>query len=330
MIFLYIILAFSALKPAAAQSAPLAVSTDSVLPTYLALEPDVRRFGKFANGGPDSNWYVGFNNAWIVKLPTAPAGQFGRAFIGAKLGRAKTAPDPDAPWRRDVVDGQVYMAISAAPAFSPEQSYFLAQTEDLPREPDPQSNVAGVGAARWFWAEVPLSQVNFNGPNYLIVWSPSPSLSAAANSPILAASDRPSSSCDPAGCAWNNNSIQGAPPRQADGSLQTPLSNLMPALAVELVPAGGERKVVVSDLRIAPQESGALVRFSVSGADVSRAWIETSPDGLDWQRVGTFLEAPPYIAALGAGSAPKSGQYLRAAAEDIYGDRGYSAAYAAP
>ncbi|MDE2313837.1 MAG: hypothetical protein KGL04_06660 [Elusimicrobia bacterium] len=330
MIFLILALAFSPLKFAAAQSGPPAVSTDAVLPTYIALEPDIRRFGKFASGGPDSNWYVGFNNAWIVKLPTAPAGQFVRAFIGAELGRAKTQPDPEAPWRRDAVDGQIYMAISPAPAFSPEQSYFLAQTEDLPREPDPQTNVAGVGAARWFWAEVPLSQVNASGPNYLIIWSPSPSLSAAANSPILAASDQASSFCDPAGCAWNNNSIQGAPPRQPEGSLQTPLSNLMPALAVKLVPAEGKRAVVVSDLRVASQESGVIVEFSVSGADVSRAWIEESPDGLDWQRVGTFLETPPYIVTLGARAAPKSGQFLRAAAEDISGDRGHSAAYAAP
>ncbi|HVC09668.1 MAG TPA: hypothetical protein VNH15_07000 [Elusimicrobiota bacterium] len=328
MIFLTIALLFA---PAAhAQENPPVVSTDAVLPSYLALEPDIHNFNLFADGGPDSNWYVGFNNAWIVKLPTAPAGQFSRAFVGAKLGRAKTQPDPDAPWRRDVVDGQIYMAISPAPAFSPEQSYFLAQTEDIPREADPQSNVLGVGASRWFWAEVPLDQINFSGPNYLIIWSPSPDLSAATNAPILAASDRSSFSCDPNGCAWNNNSIQGAPPRQADGSLQTPLSNLMPALAIELVPVGERPAVKVFDLTVSPQGAGALVRFSVSGQNISRAWLEISQDDLDWQRVGPFLESPPFIFTLDSSQAPKSGQYLRAAAQDIDGDEGHSVPYAAP
>jgi len=314
-----------------AQENPLpSVSTDAVLPAYLALEPDIHNFNLFADGGPDSNWYVGFNNAWIVKLPTAPAGQFSRAFIGAKLGRAKTQPDPDAPWRRDVVDGQIYMALSPSPAFSPEQSYFLAQTEDIPREADPQSNVSNVGASRWFWAEVPLGQVNFSGSNYLIVWSPSPNLSASTNAPILAASDKPSFFCDPDGCAWNNSSIQGAPPRQQDGALQTPLSNLLPALALALVPAGVHPPVKVFDLSVLPSSSGALVRFSVSGRDISRAWLEISQDDLDWQRVGPFLENPPFFFTLGSSLAPKSGQYLRAAAQDIDGDEGHSAAYAAP
>ena len=115
---------------------------------------------------------MGYNNAWIVKLPAAPVGDFSRAFIGAKLGRAKTRPSENRPWVRDHVPGKIYMAISPTPAFNNKQTFFLIDAADIPAEPDPSASVEGIGSSEWFWAEVPLDKVSFTGPNYVIVGPP--------------------------------------------------------------------------------------------------------------------------------------------------------------
>src|SRR3989338_7794366 len=69
-----------------------ASETRSRLPIFVSLATNINDFGRFADSGPDENWYIGFNNAWIVELPPAPIGEYSRAFIGAKVGRAKTRP----------------------------------------------------------------------------------------------------------------------------------------------------------------------------------------------------------------------------------------------
>jgi hypothetical protein len=146
---IYKIAAALALSAAAQPSdgLPPALSTSAIVPTILTLAPSVHDYGRFADGGPDANWYIGFNNAWIVKLPPAPAGDFARAFIGARIGRAKTRPNAQKPWVRETIPGKVYIGISQTPAWSSEKSFFLAETSDIPAEPDPQASVDGVGAA---------------------------------------------------------------------------------------------------------------------------------------------------------------------------------------
>ena len=242
--------------------------------------------------GPDANWYVGFNNAWIVKLPQAPAGDFARAFIGAKLGRAKTRPVPAKPWLREIIPGKVYVGISPTPAWTSEQSFFLAETRDIPAEADPQARVDGVGAGEWFWAEVPLAQVSFAAPNYLIVWSPTNYFTKASSAPILAATDID----EPGGetRAWLNRSIQGVPPRARGTSLETPLNTLAPAIAIKLVPPGPDDAAVsVADFSVARAGKRVIVRFSAAGEDVTEAWVEASRDSSNGSASPRFSTSRP-------------------------------------
>ena len=102
----------------AADGLPPVLSTSAIVPTIISLSPNLHDYERFANGGPDANWYVGFNNAWIVKLPPAPRGNFERAFIGAKIGRAKTRPAPDKPWLRETIAGKIYMGVSQTPSWT--------------------------------------------------------------------------------------------------------------------------------------------------------------------------------------------------------------------
>lgn len=305
--------------PAAAQDVP--VSTSSVMPTYLSLAPSINDFTRFADGGPDYNWYVGFNNAWIVELPPAPQGEFAHAYIGARIGRAKTRAKADKPWLRELIQGQVYMGISQNAGFSSEQSFFLADTADISVEPDPQSVVENLGPAEWFWAEVPLSAVSSTKPNYLIIWSPSKYLVRASSAPILAAAGvEDAQGREPR--AWNNRSILGVPPRTPNGALETPLNTLSPALAIKLVP-NAESEVSVGDFSLTRAGKKGVVQFSVAGTDIAEAWVESSRDQLDWTRVSRFARKQPFIFSLPSERlAP--GTFLRGAARDSLGKLGTS------
>jgi hypothetical protein len=285
-------------------------------PTYISLSDSLNDFSRFADGGSDSNWYIGFNNAWIVKLPPAPPGEYTRAFIGAKIGRAKTKPKKKRPWERRVIPGKIYMAVSQKPAFSAEQSFFLAETKDIPTEPDPKINLEGTGRSEWFWAEVPLNLVNFQFPNYLIIWSPSRNFRSATVSPILAAAEkRPGEKSQEGNTAWNNHELLGVPPRKESGTLQTPIT-LKPALAIKLVPAAGGG-LAVSDFSMRPRQDRMIFKFSAEGKNVELAWIEMSQDELEWRRVSRIKRTPPYFFEIPRSLVPQRGAYFRGKARDI-------------
>ncbi|MDE2292502.1 MAG: hypothetical protein KGL53_10505 [Elusimicrobia bacterium] len=306
---------------AAARPAPVTLGDSSGEPIYLSLADSINNFGRFADGGSDSNWYVGFDNAWVVKLPPAPAGGWTRAFVGAKLGRAKTEPRKDHPWEQRVIPGKVYVAVSQRPAFSSEQSFFLADTGDIPLEPRDNSYLPGVGRSEWFWAEVPRAAVSTTGPNYVIIWSPTSEFRSAESAPILAAADSLSPNAEPS--AWNNHNIQGVPPRDEADSLPVPIT-LKPALAIKLVPPAAS-PVTLSAFSVRDGAQDVAVRFSVSGRDVELAWVESSDDQLEWTRVSGYRREPPYIFSLPVETVTGKGTWLRARARDAWANEGTSA-----
>jgi hypothetical protein len=328
MIILNILLAVYSLCAAADGLSPT-LSTSTIVPTIVTLSANPHDYNRFADGGPDANWYVGFNNAWIVKLPPAPAGGFERAFIGAKIGRAKTRPAQGKPWLREIIPGKIYMGISQVPAWTSEQSFYLVETRDLPAEADAQARVDGVGAGEWYWAEVPMAQISFTAPNYLIVWSPTNYFTSPSSSPILAAADLDEPGRETR--AWINRSIMGVPPRSPGTSLETPLNTLAPALAIKLVPPGPDEPAVsVADFSLARNGKRVLARFSVAGEDVSEAWVEASRDQLEWERVSRIVRRPPYIFTLSPDKSPTAGTFLRGVARDISGAVGQSPGFMIP
>lgn len=302
------------------------VGDSAGLPAYLALSPNINDFGRFADGGSDSNWYVGFDNAWVVKLPPAPEGRWTRAFLGAKLGRAKTVPQKDRPWEQRVIPGKVYIAVSQRPSFSSEQSFFLVETSDVPLEPRESFYLPGVGKSEWFWAEVPRSLVSSERPNYVIVWSPTSEFRSGENSPILAAADSLPPGDEPR--AWNNHNIQGVPPRGEEDALPVPIT-LKPALAIKLVPSASTR-VTVSAFSAETGAKSVDARFSADGRDIEAAWIESSEDQLEWRRVSGYRRAPPYAFTLPVESVAGRGAWLRARARDAWANEGASAALFVP
>ena len=294
-----------------------AYAVKSPVPAYFALTKDVSRFYMYANGGFNADWYVGYNNSWIVKLPPVPTGTYAKAYIGAKLGRAKITSWPQS-WDKTPIPGKIYMAVNQEPIFNSDNMYFLVEAADLPLEPLPNDSLEGVDSAKWFWSEIPLSRVSAEKSNYLALWSVSRYFTASSSSPIVAAA----LSDDNEENVWLNRSIRGNPPSGPD-VLETPISGIKPALAFKLVPQN-DYKVFIKGFMGEVNSANILVSFSTIGEDIRAAWIEMSYDKFEWSRVSRYMFRAPYFYALKREDLSKDMFYLRAAAVDGLENTGYS------
>ncbi len=304
--------------PAAAEAEKgPAYAAKSPVPVYFAAEKNLGKYYLYADGGFHADWYVGYNNCWVVKLPPIASGGYAKAYMGAKLGRAKIMSWP-ASWDASPIPGKIYMALNQAPTFNSDHTYFLVDAADLPREPLPNDSLDGVESARWVWAEIPLSRLSSEKDNYLALWSSSRYFTSASSSPIIAAAMSDGEEEN----VWLNRAIKGNPP-SGEGVLETPISGLKPAMAVKLVPAN-EYKVFIKGFMAELSADEINVSFAVIGEDIRAAWLEVSYDKFDWQRVTRYMFKAPYSWTFGREEISKEMFYLRAAALDNLENTGYS------
>jgi len=337
-------------------------ASENRYPVIIAEVENLNDFGLFATSGWHGNWYVGYNHTWATKLPEAPEGSYAKAYLGAKLGRAKnfirrqleqarshfeylknlTEEEKEASAKQlkygsfeqinekikelerkisSPYSGKIYIGINYSPQWDENHSFFLVSEEDIPLEGDPEEALEGVGEAKWFWIEVPLSLVSFDKENYVAIWSPDENLNSAQVSPILAS-------------AWGSETVNTWLDQESEGKPPSSLSRSVtifePALAIKLVPPN-EKKVSVEILDIADGEEikeKRIVTATLSGEDIVRAWLEISQDRSSskvqrWMRTGRFAFGAPYSITLDPGKLEEGIHYLRAGAEDFWGNVGY-------
>lgn len=311
---------------------------ESSMPVYVTHLGNVNDFSLFANGGWDGNWYVGFNTCWVTKFNIAtnlghPA-DF-KAFIGAKLGRAKTKTITGRPpWEREAIPGEIYIAVASTPSWPATNRFLLTTTKDIPVEGDPENALDGVGESRWFWTEVPVEAIAFGGPNYLALYSSTPGLVSASSSPVLAAGWGLPSNAKIGGSrgeahTWLNTAVSGAPPSNPEEALKTGVTYFEPAIGIKLVRLTGNDSayidVSLDDIKQHNLPSGKItvVVKTVAALGVERVWIETSGDGDKWSKAGRYLWNPPYIFTINV-SLDMDKMMLRAAASDLSETIGYS------
>ncbi|MCB4791303.1 MAG: hypothetical protein LHV68_05390 [Elusimicrobia bacterium] len=295
------------------------------LPVYLSELTNINDYNIFANGGWDGSWYAGYNVCWIEMIPQPPKGEYRKAYIGAKLGRTKTQNVPKRPiWEKEPIPGEIDMALSSSPSWKASQSYFLTQTKDIPCEADYENALEGVGEARWFWAEVPIKEVNFEGPNYIALWSPTPFFVSTSSSPVLAGgwgSKKVNS--------WLNNEIRGYPPLDLKASLKTAITIFEPAICLKLIPAGTEQDIEVTIVDIKDGRDGTANKtlvVSIIGNEIEKAWLEVSiKDSNEWEKHGGYVYGAPYFFTLKADNLPAGSLLIRCSAQDIWGNIGSSA-----
>ncbi|MEI7527474.1 MAG: hypothetical protein WCK76_00910 [Elusimicrobiota bacterium] len=296
---------------------PTAFAAKSPVPVYRALEKNLGKYFLYADGGFNADWYVGYNNCWVIKMPPVAVSGFAKAFIGAKLGRAKIISWPMS-WDPAPIPGKIYLAINSAPVFNSDHTYFLVDANDIPREPLPNDYLDGVDSARWFWTEIPLSKLSAEKPNYMALWSSSRYFTASSSSPIVAAAKSDSVEED----VWLSRNIKGNPP-SGDSVFDIPVSGLKPAIAVKLVPAN-EYKVFIKGFMAELDADSITASFSVVGEDIRAAWLEVSYDKFDWQRVTRYMFKAPYFWTFVRDEISRDMFYLRAAALDNLENTGYS------
>jgi len=295
-----------------------------IMPVYLSELANLNDYNVFANGGWDGNWYIGYNVCWMEELPPAPVSVYRKAYIGVKIGRAKTQAVAGKPqWEKEPIPGSIYVALSSTPAWKGDAKYFLADSRELPVEPDAENAQTGVGEARWFWVEVPLTAVSTVTPNYVAVFSPTESFVSAANSPIIGAgwgSQKVNT--------WMNTDVRGYAPMRAADSLKTPITVFEPAIAMKLIPAlGTEKSIKVSIDRIADgrvKTADKVFVADVAGDAIERVWLETSVDGKHWEKHGRPLYSAPYMLTLKADALPDGKVMIRVSAVDVWENTGHS------
>lgn len=294
-----------------------AYAVKSPVPVYHSLEKNLSKYYLYADGGFNADWYVGYNNCWVVKLPPVETSSFARAYIGAKLGRAKIISWPMS-WDQRPIPGKIYLALNNAPTFNSEHMYFLVDAADLPREPLPNDHLDGVDSSRWFWTEIQLSKLSADKPNYMALWSSSRYFTSSSSAPIVAAAKSDSVEED----VWLSRSIKGNPP-SGDGVFEIPISGLKPAIAVKLIPAN-DYKVFIKGFMAELEEQSITASFTVIGEDIRATWLEISYDKFDWQRVTRYMFRAPYFWSFGREEISREMFYLRAAAVDNLENTGYS------
>lgn len=296
-----------------------ALEPDSV-PVFHGLAADPNEYYLYADGGWDGNWFVGYSNCWIVKLPPVTRRDFKKAYIGARLGRAKGQPVPGRPWEKKPAEGKLYMGLSKDGGFNSRQSYLLVDSADIPLEAQPKETIKGLGGAQWFWTEVPAEALSSSRPNYLAIWAESDVFADVTNSPVIAGAPRKNATEYQ---VWLNTSQRGTPPRDAKTAFEQPIKNLVPAMAIKLVPQN-DLEVLPRALRASYSESNITFAFSVIGQDISKAWLELSYDKFNWQRYGRYMFEPPYSFTVVRKALPKGKYYIRAGAVDMLENVGYS------
>jgi hypothetical protein len=298
-------------------------------PVYIAQTANPNDYALFANSGWDGNWYVGYNNGWIKKLPAIPNGKYARAYLGAKLGRMKTMPPTSKPPEFNPVPGEIWMAVAATPTWSNSPRVKLTTTEDIPLESSQDYALENTGESQWFWTEIPLESVNLAGENYVALWSPTPALLSVSSSPVLAAAWGGKEIN-----TWLAKDIKGSPPADPKTALSTGISVFQPAIAIKLIPAGPPHPMQV---RIASWQNGTpdhlkpILSSSVNGDSVERVWVEYEKPNRrgdvvrkDWIQIGRSLWKAPYCFTLDQEKLPQGKLLLRIAAANIWEEKAYS------
>jgi len=292
-------------------------------PVYVAKLTDLNSYNLFANGGWDGNWYIGYNNCWIEELPAPPqpvGGKYVRAYIGVKIGRAKTRNISGRPvWEKEPIPGSIYVAISDTPSWRGQDSFFLADTSEIPLEGDQENALEGVGESRWFWTEIPLEKINFSGPNFIAVWSPTPYFVSRDSAPILAGGWG-----DKEVNTWLDNTIAGYPPLSAE--LKTPVTIFEPAIALKLIPENAPQinnaeLIKIKEIKNSPGPRGRVIIADIDITRMEKSYPEISADGIIWQKAGPVVYSPPYTYVLKNDLLTQEVRYLRLVVIDEWGNK---------
>ncbi|MCS7184612.1 MAG: hypothetical protein NZ870_01625, partial [bacterium] len=119
---------------------------------YFSSQP-LNDYNLFANSGWDGNWYVGYNRAWVIKIPVEKIRyEYDEAFIGVKLGRMKGRFIEKMPYKRQY-EADVYVKIIDS-ELKNEKLYKLCSTLDIPIDADFEYAIEESLDSKWFFTKI--------------------------------------------------------------------------------------------------------------------------------------------------------------------------------
>jgi hypothetical protein len=300
---------------------------DSSYPVFVAARTNPNDYSAFATSGWDGNWYVGSNTAWVKKISAIPAGRYKKAYIGAKLGRAKLLPPEGRPPLFKAIPGSIFVAIASTPAWSANNKYLLTTTHDIPSEGSPEYPLEITGESQWFWTQVPIADVNLQGDNYAAIWSDTPGFTSVSSAPVIAAAVGGTDTG-----TWIINSLKGELPEKPVNPPGTAITFFQPAIAMKLIPA--EAPTTAPKIRLISWTPGTtavprpVITASIEGDSIERAWVEYVPAhskvSAPWEPVGRPLWKAPFIFSVAQEELPPGPVRLRIAAVNVWEVTGIS------
>ena len=332
-------------------------------PVVIAEVENLNDFVLFATSGWDGNWYVGYNHAWVTKLPKAPEGNYAKAYLGAKLGRAKNVIRRQLERVRNHFERLKNLPEEKREASAKQLKYEnfkeigkkIKELEKKLSSPHSGKIYVGINSSpQWdkkhsFFLiseeDIPLE----GDPEEALeevgearwFWVEVPLNLVSFDKENYVALWSPDENLNSAQVSpilvsawgskkantWLDQESKGKPP----SSLSRSVTIFEPALAIKLVPSN-EKKVSVEILDIGDGEEikeKRVVTASVSGGDIVRAWLEVSGDkstkqAKEWVRTGRLAFGAPYSITFDPAKLEESIHYLRVGAEDFWGNVGYS------
>ncbi len=285
--------------------------------------PSPGEYTLFAGGGWDGNWYAGYTQRWVTVLPPVDTQGYERAFLGARLGRAKTLnqmreiikmiaeeegkESPELPDR----PGRIKIGISQSLENKPP-GVLLVSTDEIPLEGSPVEALRDVGGSRWFFTEIDVNEISSSEDNFVFLFSNDRFLDSTAVSPILAAG---------IGSGEDENTYI-----IKDNGEKSVIRYFEPAIAIKLVQAGSpEPFIEISEFKSHPHIAAAhSVITDVRGENITRVWLEID-DGSGWRKKGHPQQDPPYDLIFEYPQISPGNYRIRAAAVNWWENISYSA-----
>ena len=338
-------------------------ASENRYPVIITEVENLNDFALFATSGWDGNWYVGYNHAWITKLPEAPEGNYAKAYLGAKLGRAKNVIRRQLERVRNHLERLKNLPKEKREASAKQLKYesfkeISKKIKELEKKlSSPHSGKIYIGinsSPQWdkkhsFFLisekDVPLE----GDPEEALeevgearwFWVEIPLGLVSFDKENYVAIWSPDENLNSAQVSpilasawgskeantWLDQESKGKPP----SSLSRSVTIFEPALVIKLVPPN-EKRVSVEIIDIGDGEEikeKRVVAASVSGGDIVRAWLEISRDkstkqAKKWVRTGRIAFGVPYSITLDPTKLEEGLYYLRMGAEDFWSNVGYS------
>lgn len=198
------------------------------MPIYLAARPSLNDYQFLADGGETFGFSVGYSRSWIVRFQARSCGSVGSRLCGGQIGRDENRTETRSAGLGSAGGaGRNLCGGGAGPPRCPQsRRFFLTRAEEIPLASDRRQPLEGVGEARWFWTEIPLTVLSSTTQNLVALFSPSQTLKGEDRSPILSGARMEGSPT-----AWWRDKAEGEPPHNSGEAFQFP--------AVSYTPGGG-------------------------------------------------------------------------------------------